>query len=193
MRLLLLVLFAMNVAAEGGPSVTEEQVRVIETVLEQTVSTEGSIAVTNESSSPVAGLTQFENRHGELKLESRTDAERDLIVPRDLWVSFQRNNPNRQRIVVLPAVSDVLIISPDRLKLHLPDSSHESWERFHAEWPHIGAVVRLTKPAISNDGRKALIYVTVSRGPLDGEAAVVLLERSGDAWMVKARYIVVVS
>ncbi len=193
LRSLLLVLLGISVMADAAGGLNAEQIGVIQSVLQDVVRSAGAIVLLTDTSSPVARLAHFENRSGGLTLEARAEGERDIVVSSELWRMFRKANSERTKLAVVPAVSDVLIASPDRLKLLLSDASSESWERFHSEWPRVRAVVRLATPAISLDGRTAVIYATVTRGPLDGEGTLFVLEREGGVWSVKARYIVIAS
>jgi hypothetical protein len=193
LRSLLFAFVGVGVQLSAGSHLDVEQLAVIRSVVQTAIPANGAVLVRTETSTPTALLSHFENRRGGLTLDARVEGEPDIVVTREIWRAFGNANSDSSDLPVLPAMSGVLIASTDRLRLLIPDATSESWDRFRAEWPHVTGVVTLTRPAISSNGNAALMYMSVTRGPLDAEGSLYLLERKGDLWVIKARYVVIAS
>lgn len=59
-----------------------------------------------------------------------------------------------------------------------------SWERFLKRFPGAGATVQFSRPAISPDGRKALLYAGVVVNDGLGGGELILLAREGSVWRI---------
>ena len=185
----LLVLIQTHYLHAARPCDADSQnITVIRAVLETLDKGDGILVVTTETDSPVDLLAQFENTAGGLTVSHGPAVN----VSKDLWQAFRRKNKTSTPLHAVPALPNVMLLSFERLRQLIPDSSDASWNQFRHSWPQIDAIVRLTTPAISM-GRTALLYVTVTRGPLHGEGILYVLANSDGRWRIETKTVVVAS
>jgi hypothetical protein len=62
------------------------------------------------------------------------------------------------------------------------DAPKLGWDEFAARFPNSAGLMRMSRIGLSEDGGQALVFVAVSRGPLDGHGSFYLLERRSGQW-----------
>lgn len=66
----------------------------------------------------------------------------------------------------------------------------DGWRSVQKRWPDAVEVVHLSRPAISNDGTCAIIYLEFGHGPLNGGGCALLMRKTEAAWQVEKEFLV---
>lgn len=172
---------AVTTSASG-----DESTSILQTVLAEFTRGDDVVVLALETAAPVAILEEFEDRKGGV----RTD---ELTVAPPLWQDFKQRNSQPVRLKVVPGVRGVLMLSAAEVNILLPSYSEASWKAFREMWPRVSAFVRVSRISVSRDKRTALIYVSVTRAPLNAEGTLILLENDSGVWIVKQRRVMVAS
>ena len=59
-----------------------------------------------------------------------------------------------------------------------------SWKRFASEFPDAKTLIGISKPHFYDSGERALLYMTVVSGPLDGSRGFVVMHKTDGQWKV---------
>ena len=170
------------------PTMGATQAKVLAVALEEATGGRGIIALDLTTAVPLATLSHYENRRGG-GLSLPSNSGKDVRVNAELWRIFRHTNAQPSQLSVVPAVSGVLSLSSAALHELLPDASPDAWKRFQEKVSGLRAVVTVTVPAVNGDS--AMLYMTISRGPLSGEGFVCLFRRSGQNWRLSSKHVVI--
>lgn len=100
-------------------------------------------------------------------------------------------NETRTRLASLPSMPNLMIF-PRRIITDWADthpSDRNFWEEeFFVRYPANRGLIALSLPGFSTNGRQALVEVGISRGELNGEGHVLLLECRNGRWVHAASW-----
>ena len=121
----------------------------------------------------------------------RSLAEQGMPLPDSVLQSLRAANHHRQPLhACLEDLAGIQPISDSTIKLLFPRRDHLGWGHFHERYPRVKRFILVSVPIFLADSL-ALVYVAYAADWLEGEGALLQLERSANGrWTKKAIAIV---
>ncbi|MEM9596397.1 MAG: hypothetical protein AAGD06_19155 [Acidobacteriota bacterium] len=112
-----------------------------------------------------------------------------LEVPREA-LEQMKQRAGQPTIHNAPASGDYIFIT-GALRERIFDNG--GWTRFHQMFPEATALISMSAPGFYDDGAKAVVFITKSRGLTSAAGLLLLLEVSDREWKVSQSVVIVVS
>jgi hypothetical protein len=78
---------------------------------------------------------------------------------------------------------NVVLLTVDSLRAVF-ESEYDGWQAFYRHYPRSQGILELSRPAISDDRSRALVYAGNQYGYVEGSGWYFLLERDGERWVI---------
>jgi hypothetical protein len=81
----------------------------------------------------------------------------------------------------------LIIVSGETLTSIFKDKVEQGWEDFYRKYPKAGGIVRMSRLFLEKDKTKGLIYISISKGGLNGVGYLVYFDLSGNRIIKKQK------
>ena len=115
-----------------------------------------------------------------------SDSDRPRGLDSQAWRAFRTASRTGGRVPsgVLPAVKVIWLPRGDVEAEPGAVARDDDWAAFHRRYPGSSGLIQLSRVGFSPDGRSAVVYGTVARGPLSAASHLFVLRRTGSRWCV---------